>query len=103
MGEHSPRLPLHTGLRQGAVQVGGPDEVAPKLENVAFGVRVLRGVEGLLAELFHDLCSAALVGALVNTDFYIASPLCSSVSFFLLVDRIAVLIVAPRPIMKSFS
>ena len=70
MGEHSPRLPFGIPVRQNTLQIGGPDEVGPELLDVALRIRVLGGVEGLLAELIHDLCAAALIGAFVNTDFH---------------------------------
>ena len=51
-------LPFHTGLRQVALQIGGPDEVAPKLVDVALCIRVFARVKGLLAELLHDFGGA---------------------------------------------
>ena len=52
----------------------------------------------LLPELLHDLLTGALIGPLVNADFHIASPLCSSVLFFLPVDFITLLIPSPGPV-----
>ena len=84
MGEHNLRLTLGIPVRQRAVQVGGPDEVAAELVDVALQVRVLGGVEGLLSKLVHDLRAAALIGALVNANFHFHRSISRCLFFLLL-------------------